>query len=310
MPSQHHEVKIEGHTLRLSNLDKPLYPGPGPGGFTKGQLIDYYLRIAPHMLEHLRDRPITFKRFPDGVEGDFFFEKNCNRYRPQWVKTSVVGYGEDNKPIEHCMLRSPADLAWAANVAAIEIHTSLARRQRIDRPTMIAFDLDPGPGVDILECCRVALKLRDLLRELSLECLIKTSGGKGLHLYVPINTPTTYEKTQPFARSLATLLADREPRRITAIMAKAQRKGKVYIDWAQNMLHKTTVCVYSMRARPEPSVSTPVSFEEVERALAKKNRQLLSFGPEDVLARVEKLGDLFEPALTLKQKLPRLEAIE
>lgn len=306
MSKQRHEVKIEGHSLSLSNLNKPLYPG----GFSKGQLIDYYIRIAPHMLPHLRDRPITFKRYPNGVEGGFFFEKNCSQYRPKWVRTAIVGYGEDNKPIEHCMLRGEAELAWAANVAAIEIHTSLARRQRIDRPTMIAFDLDPGPGTDIIECCRIALDLREMLRELSLECLVKTSGGKGLHLYVPINTATTYEKTQPFARALATHMAEREPGRITAIMAKVQRKGKVYIDWAQNMRHKTTVCVYSMRARPEPSVSTPVSFEEVEKAFKKKEPERLVFGPEDVLKRVEELGDLLEPALTLKQKLPKLDAVK
>jgi bifunctional non-homologous end joining protein LigD len=306
MPTVRHPIRIGRHTLSVSNLDKPLYPD----GFTKGQLIDYYTRMAPFMLPHLRGRPITFKRFPDGVDGPFFFEKTCNAYRPAWVRTATIRYGADASKVEHCILSTRADLAWAGNLAAIELHVSLATAARIQQPRAIVLDLDPGPDADLMDCIRAGLRLRQILEELSLQCFFKTSGGKGLHLYIPLNTPVTYEQTQPFARSLATFLADEDPDHITAIMAKSQRTGKVYVDWAQNMLHKTTVCVYSVRARPHPAVSTPVTIQELERAASRQSTAGLVFQTDDVLNRCERMGDLFEPMLKLKQRLPKLTPLD
>ena len=300
MPAKRHEVQIDRHRLSVSNLDKPLFPA----GFTKGALIEYYVQIAPWMLPHLKNRPVTFKRYPEGVGAKPFFEKNCNAYRPPWVGTASIHYKPGSESVEHCLLHSRADLAWAANLAAIEIHVSLATAKKIHSPTMVVFDLDPGPGRDILDCCRVALMIRDLLEQVDLQCLIKSSGGKGLHLYIPMNTPTSYEQTQPFAKALAALLAHEHPDEITAVMAKSQRKRKIYVDWAQNMLHKTTVCAYSVRAREQPTVSAPLSFDEIERAISRRSAKGLVFEADAMLRRVEKVGDLFEPALKLKQRLP------
>jgi bifunctional non-homologous end joining protein LigD len=305
MPATRTQLRIGSRTLSVSNLDKPLYPG----GFTKGQLIDYYVRIAPTMLPHLRGRPVTVKRFPNGVAGPSFFEKHCNVHRPPWIASHEIDYGPRHKPIAHCVFSKQADLAWAAQVAAIELHTSLATARRIDRPTMIVLDLDPGPGREVLDCARAALRLRDILAELDLRCLVKTSGGKGLHLYIPLNSPATYEQTQPFAKALALLMAREDPQRYTAIMARAERGGKVYIDWAQNTLHKTTVCAYSMRAREEPGVSTPVSFDELAEAVSRRRAGRMRFGPRQVLDRVREHGDLFAEALKIRQKLPRIESV-
>jgi bifunctional non-homologous end joining protein LigD len=294
---------VAGHELTLSNLDKVLYP---QAGFTKGQVIDYYTRIAPVMLPHLKDRSITLKRYPDGVEGPFFFEKNCPVYHPKWVQTAKVNYGEGKKTVEHCVISNAPALVWVANLASLELHVSLAKAKAIERPTCMAFDLDPGEGATILDCLRIGLHLRDMLAKLKLECFAKTSGGKGLHVYVPLNTPTTYEATKPLSRALAETLEKQFPDAITSNMSKALRHKKVFIDWSQNSLHKTTCAVYSLRARPRPTASTPVTWDEVSAALKKRDAERLVFEADAVLRRVEKHGDLFARVLTMKQKLPKL----
>ncbi len=300
-PKQSVEVEVDGRRLKLSNLDKVLYPAVR---FTKGQVIDYYTRVAPVLLPHLRGRPLTMKRYPDGVEGKYFYEKQCPSHRPEWVKTAPVQ--TNGKLINFCVVDDLATLVWAANLADLELHTSLAREEDVQRPTMVVFDLDPGEPAALLDCAEVALWLRGLVGDLGLECVVKTSGSKGLHFYIPLNTPVTYEDTKPFARALARLLEKHHPDRITSTMKKEVRKGKVFIDWSQNNDFKTTVCVYSLRARERPFVSTPLRWEELEEALAAGDSERLSFDAEAVLARVERHGDLFAPLLEHEQALPRL----
>jgi len=300
--SQKAQLVVEGKKLSVSNLDKVLYPKVG---FTKGQVIDYFIRVAPVLLPHLKDRPLTMKRYPDGVEGEFFYEKNCPSHRPQWVKTAKV-WSEGNQRLMHyCLANDLPTLVWAANLADLELHTSLSRKDKIERPTMTVFDLDPGPPADIVQCCQVGIWLRDLLAKMKLKSFAKTSGSKGLQVYVPLNTPVTYDDTKGLSRSLAQHLESEHPDLVTSNMSKAVRKGKVFVDWSQNDEHKTTICVYSLRAKEEPTVSTPVTWNEVENCLKKKNAELLKFRSDQVLARMEKLGDLFEPVENLKQKPPR-----
>jgi bifunctional non-homologous end joining protein LigD len=296
-------TKIAGHQLKFSNLDKPLYPD----GFTKSQVIDYYTQIAPTILPHCRDRAITLKRYPNGSTGIFFFEKNCPMHKPAWLKTAHVA---GNKKIEgnfHCLLNSTAALAWAANLAALELHVPLAKATSQQRPTHMVFDLDPGPGVTILDCAKLAFHVRDVLDHMNLTCLAKTSGGKGLHLYVPLNTPNvTFDDTKHFSRSLAVLFSNESPDRVTSVMRKSDRPNKIFIDWSQNDEHKTTVCPYSLRAKEIPSVSTPVTWKELEQAMRKSQPDRLTFTAPDVIQRAADRGDLFEALLTLKQKLPHL----
>ncbi len=300
--SQKAQLVVEGKKLSVSNLDKVLYPKVG---FTKGQVIDYFIRVAPVLLPHLKDRPLTMKRYPDGVEGEFFYEKNCPSHRPKWVQTAKV-WSEGNQRIMHyCLANDLPTLVWAANLADLELHTSLSRKDKIERPTMMVFDLDPGPPADIVQCCQVGIWLRDLLARMKLKSFAKTSGSKGLQVYVPLNTPVTYDDTKGLSRSLAQHLEREHPDLVTSNMSKAVRKGKVFVDWSQNDEHKTTICVYSLRAREEPTVSTPVKWSEVENCLKKKRSELLRFRSDQVLARVEELGDLFEAVERLKQKLPR-----
>jgi len=300
--SQKAQLVVEGRKLSVSNLEKILYPKVG---FTKGQVIDYFIRVAPVLLPHLKDRPLTMKRYPDGVEGEFFYEKNCPSHRPQWVKTAKV-WSEGNQRLMHyCLANDLPTLVWAANLADLELHTSLSRKDKIERPTMTVFDLDPGPPADIVQCCQVGIWLRDLLAKMKLKSFAKTSGSKGLQVYVPLNTPVTYDDTKGLSRSLAQHLESEHPDLVTSNMSKAVRKGKVFVDWSQNDEHKTTICVYSLRAKEEPTVSTPVTWNEVENCLKKKNAELLKFRSDQVLARMEKLGDLFEPVENLKQKPPR-----
>ena len=300
--SQKAQLVVEGRKLSVSNLDKVLYPKVR---FTKGQVIDYFIRVAPVLLPHLKDRPLTMKRYPDGVEGEFFYEKNCPSHRPQWVKTAKV-WSEGNQRIMHyCLANDLPTLVWAANLADLELHTSLSRKDKIERPTMMVFDLDPGPPADIVQCCQVGIWLRDLLAKMKLKSFAKTSGSKGLQVYVPLNTPVTYDDTKGLSRSLAQHLEREHPDLVTSNMSKAVRKGKVFVDWSQNDEHKTTICVYSLRAKEEPTVSSPVTWNEVENCLKKKNAELLKFRSDQVLARMEKLGDLFEPVENLKQKPPR-----
>jgi len=300
------DVEIEGRRLTLSNLEKVLYP---EAGFTKAQLIDYYVRIAPVLLPHLRGRPLTMKRYPEGVDGEMFYQKNCPDHRPTWVTTARV-WSEGNKRwMDYCMVQEVATLVWASNLADIELHTSLSLAEDILRPTMIVFDLDPGQPANIVQCCQTAIWVRDIFQHFGLQAFPKTSGSKGLQVYVPLNTPVTYGETKPFAHEVARMLEAQHPGQIVSDMKKALRVGRVFVDWSQNDDHKTTVCVYSLRAKPRPTVSTPVMWKEVEQCWAKKDASLLVFESDQVLKRVERMGDLFKPVLTLKQKLPPLAAL-
>jgi len=291
-------VEIDGRTLKVSNLDKVLYPADG---FTKAEVIDYYVRVAPALLPHIADRGVTLRRYPDGVDGGSFFEKRCPSHRPSWIGT-FLGPGDRNGTIGYCALDSPAALAWSANMAALEIHAPMARGDDIESPTMCVFDLDPGPGTGVMECAEVALDIRDVLDRLAgLQSFAKTSGSKGLQLYVPLNAPHTHEHCSAFAQAVAQVLERDRPEHVTSTMAKAVRPGRVFIDWSQNSRHKTTVAVYSLRARPEPTASTPVTWDEVDAAAS---GHALSFRAPEVLRRVEELGDLFAPTLTLEQVLP------
>ncbi len=296
------ELSVGDRKIQVSNLDKVLYP---KAGFTKGQVIDYFIRVAPVLLPHLRDRPLTMKRYPDGVEGEFFYEKNCPSHRPKWVQTAQVWSESNDRMMNYCLVQDLPTLVWAANLADLELHTSLSRKNNIERPTMMVFDLDPGAPADIVQCCQVGLWLRDLLGNMKLKSFPKTSGSKGLQVYVPLNTSVTYDQTKDLSRALAQHLEGEHVDLVTSNMSKAVRKGKVFVDWSQNDEHKTTICVYSLRAREEPTVSTPVGWDEVENCLKKKKADLLKFQSDKLIARVEKRDDLFEPVEELKQKLPK-----
>jgi bifunctional non-homologous end joining protein LigD len=298
------QVDVDGTRLELSNLEKVFYPEVG---FTKAQVIDYYARIAPVLLPHLKNRPVSLKRYPDGVTGSYFFEKQAPSHRPAWIETTPVE--SEDRRIDYCMINDLPALVWASNLANLELHTFLHRAPKIEEPTMLAFDLDPGEGVDILLCARVGLWIRDLLDGLGIKSFPKTSGSKGLQLYVPLNSPTNYEKTKAFAHALAQRLENEHPEEIVSKMSKKLRVGKVFVDWSQNDEHKTTVSVYSLRAKNRPTASTPVTWDEVSTALQKRDPQRLAFESDEVLDRVKKNGDLFEPVLKLKQRLPSLQTL-
>lgn len=297
------QVEVEGRELKLTNLDKVLYP---KAGFSKGEVVDYYAKVAPAIVPHLSGRPLTLRRFPEGVDDTeaAFFEKRCPKHRPDWVKTAPVSASTGT--IDFCVCEDLPTLVWMAQLAAIELHPSLSLARKLDRPTVLAFDLDPGPPATILDCCRVALRLRDLFGHFGVECLPKTSGSKGLQVYVPINSPTSYDETKPFAKAIAQLLEKQTPDQVVSKMKKAEREGKVFVDWSQNHQRKTTIAVYSLRARERPTVSTPVTWDEVERAVEKGDAGSLVFEAGDVLKRIEQHGDLFAPVLELQQKLPEL----
>jgi bifunctional non-homologous end joining protein LigD len=299
-------LDVHGTKVEVTNLDKIFYP---KAAFTKGDVIDYYVRISSVLLPHLKNRPITLKRYPDGVEGIFFYEKQCPAHRPKWVKTTKVAKSEGGQ-INYCVINDLPSLVWAANLADLELHTFLHKGPAILRPTAIAFDLDPGPPADIVLCCEVALWLKGLFEALKMVSFAKTSGSKGLQVYIPINSATTYDKTKAFSHAIAELLESQRPEMVVSKMQKNLRSGKVLVDWSQNDDHKTTVNVYSLRAKDYPTVSTPVSWEEVESVVRKRNAKQLSFEAKEVLKRVEEMGDLFSPVLTLKQKLPSLSVIE
>lgn len=298
--SKKSQLEIGGLKLDVSNLDKVFYPKTG---FTKGQVIDFYINISPYLLPHLKNRPISLKRYPDGVEGFFFYEKQCPPHRPAWIKTTNVPR-KDGTEINYCVMNDLPALVWAANLADLELHTFLHRAPAITKPLVLAFDLDPGPPADIVQCCQVGLWLKDLFGHFNLKCFPKTSGSKGLQVFVPLNTSVTYEKTKVFAHAAARSLEKEFPKLVISNMQKSLRGGKVLVDWSQNDPHKTTVSVYSLRAKDHPTVSTPVSWDEVATTLKKKSAKFLTFEALDVLKRVEKDGDLFAPVLKMKQKLP------
>ena len=291
-----------GRPLAVSRLDKVFYPATG---FTKGQVLDYYIRISRVLLPHLEQRPLTLKRYPNGVEGGFFYEKRCPPYRPAWLQTAAMWSPSHEQHIHFCLVNDLPSLVWAVNLGDLELHTFLAKAPKLECPTMLAFDLDPGPPADVLNCAQVALWLKEELDALKLESFPKTSGSKGLQVYLPLNTATTYDTAKAFAHSLAQRLEHAHPGQVVAKMEKRLRTGKVLVDWSQNDRHKTTVCVYSLRAKPQPTVSTPLEWPEIKTALSKQDPQRLSFLFDEALQRVEKKGDLFHPVLKLKQKLPK-----
>src|ERR1700733_9820162 len=299
-------VEIQGRHLKLSNLEKVLYPATG---FTKKDVIDYYARIAPAIIPHLAGRALTRKRYPDGVDGEPFYEKNAPKYRPEWVQTAPIWSEGNRRTGDYVVADDLPTLVWLANLAALELHPSLALTADITCPTEMVFDLDPGPPANIVQCCQVGMWLREIFDHFGLQSFPKTSGSKGLQIYVPLNTPTNYDATKTFARALAQLLQHDHPKEVVSDMSKQLRTGKVFVDWSQNDEHKTTVAVYSLRAREHPTVSTPVRWEEVERALKKKDASQLVFEAPQVVSRFEKLGDLFEPVLELKQKLPTIKEL-
>lgn len=299
------QLTVDGRKIAVSNLDKVLYPKTG---FTKADVINYYTRISPVLLPHLKNRAITLKRYPNGVEGEYFYEKQCPSHRPGWVKTEEIWMEGAEKCVNFCVVNELATLVWLGNLADLELHTSLAVIRNTDRPTVMVFDLDPGEPANIVQCCEVGLLLRDLLAEAGLDSYAKSSGSKGLQMYVPLHTPTTFDATKDYARELAMTLEKAHPKLVVSKMAKALRKGKIFIDWSQNDTHKTTVSVYSLRAKERPTVSTPVTWDEVERCHEKKDAALLVFESEEVLERVEEHGDLFAAVLEQKQKLPKGKA--
>jgi len=271
-------LQIEGTSVPVSNLDKVFYPR---AGFTKGQIMDYYIKVSPALLPHLKDRPITLKRYPNGVGGFFFYERHCPPHRPAWVKTAQAPRSEGGE-VNYCVINSLAALVWAVNLADLELHTFLHRAPKIQQPGALAFDLDPGAPATIVECCRVALELKGILADYGLQGLPKTSGSKGLQVFVPLNSPATYEQTKAFAHALAEQLEEALPDLVVSKMQKSLRPGKVLVDWSQNDHHKTTVSVYSLRAREQPTVSTPVTWPELEKAASAG--RALSFDPVEVLS--------------------------
>jgi bifunctional non-homologous end joining protein LigD len=299
-------VEVEKRKLSLTNLDKILYPA---AGFTKGQVVDFYVRIASVLVPHLAGRALTMKRYPEGIDHEYFFEKNAPKFRPDWVKTAPVWSESNHRTINFILADDLPTLVWIANLASIELHPSLSLAEDIATPTMIVFDLDPGPPANIVQCAQVGLWVRDIFDHFGLRSFPKTSGSKGMQIYVPLNTKTSYQQTKSFAHAVARLLEQEHPDLVVSDMKKAVRTNRVFVDWSQNDQHKTTISVYSLRAREHPTVSTPITWEEVEQALKKKDAAHLVFEAKDVLARVEKMGDLFDPVQRLKQKLPQLAGL-
>lgn len=296
-------VEIAGRRLSLSNLEKDLYPSHG---FTKAHILEYYRRIAEFILPHLKDRALTLKRYPEGVEKAFFFEKRCPSHRPAWAKTAEVS-GDDGERMTVCLVNDLETLLWVANLASLELHVPLARAGSPETPDSMVFDLDPGDQADILDCARVALILRDLLSRLRLASYVKTSGQKGLHVYVPLNRKeTTFEDTKTFSKAVAVIMQKNYPELVTAKMAKEYRKGKVFINWSQNDAAKTMICVYSLRARGKPIISFPLAWRELEKLAGQGDPEKFQVIHSEAVSRAEKMGDLFREVLTKKQKLPHL----
>jgi bifunctional non-homologous end joining protein LigD len=299
------QVEVDGRELKLTNLDKVLFP---KAGFTKGEVVDYYAKVGPTMVPHLDGRAVTLRRFPEGVDDldSAFFEKRCPKHRPKWVKTASVRAGPNAGKIDFCVCDSLPTLIWMAQLAALELHPSLSLSRAPNRPTVLAFDLDPGPPADIVDCCHVAVRLREMFSHFGLESFAKTSGSKGMQVYVPLNVKVSYEETKPLAKAIAQLLEKQTPDKVVSKMKKVEREGKVMVDWSQNHRSKTTIAVYSLRAREQPTVSTPITWEEVESTRKSGDASELVFETTDVLGRIEKHGDLFAPVLELQQELPEL----
>jgi bifunctional non-homologous end joining protein LigD len=296
-------IEIAGKRLSLSNLEKDLYPSYG---FTKAHILEYYRGIAKFILPHLKDRALTLKRYPEGVEKDFFFEKRCPSHRPLWVQTAEVRR-DDEERMTVCLVNDLETLIWVENLASLELHVPLARADSPETPDFMVFDLDPGDQANILDCARVALILRDLLCQLKLTGFIKTSGKKGLHVYVPLNRKeTTFEDTKKFSKAVAEIMQKNYPDLVTSKMAKEYRKEKVFINWSQNDSSKTMVCVYSLRAREKPIVSFPIAWEELEKLAKQKDLENLQITHSEAVKRAEKKGDFFREVITKKQKLPHL----
>ena len=298
-------VDIDGRELELSNLDKLLYPKTGT---TKGDVLEYYRKIAPSLLPHLTGRPLTMKRYPDGVEGSHFYEKQCPPWRPDWVSTASVWTERKQRDVDFCVIDDLPTLLWAVNLADLEMHALLARADDIQQPTMVVFDLDPGDGVGLAECAEVAIWIREVLDHLDLDVVVKSSGSKGLHLAIPLNTGTSYEQTKPFARALARLAERERPDEVVSKMTKEKRRGKVFVDWSQNTAHKTTVVPFSLRARERPTVAVPLRWSEVAAVVDGKSK------PEDLLMVTDQVLDemserrkLAEPLLKQRQRIPDLE---
>jgi len=301
------EVTVGNRRLKLTNLDKVLYPKTKT---TKAEVIDYYARVADLILPHLKGRPLTLKRYPDGVDRFNFYEKNCPKHRPDWVKTTPIYVDRRAGEIDFCLCENRATLIWMAQLASLELHPSLSKATRMEQPTVLAFDLDPGPPAGLVECCKVALRVRDLFGAFGLEGFPKVSGGKGLQVYFPLNTKVSYEQTSPFAKAVAQLLEKQTPKDVVSKMAKVDRRGKVFVDWSQNHQKKTTIAVYSLRAREHPTASVPLQWREVERTAKGGDTEKIRFEIPEAVKRVEKEGDLFEAVLKLKQKLPALDRLE
>jgi bifunctional non-homologous end joining protein LigD len=299
-------VEVDGRELKLTNLDKVLYPA---AGFSKGEMVDYYAKVAEAMVPHLKGRAVTLRRFPEGVDDldSAFFEKRCPKHRPKWVKTTSVVAGPQSGKIDFCVCDGRPTLVWMAQLAAIELHPSLSLGRAPTRPTLLAFDLDPGPPADVVDCCRVALRLREMFGHFGVESFPKTSGSKGMQVYVPLNRKKmSYDLTKPFAKAIAQLLEKQTPDKVVSKMKKVERADRVFVDWSQNHRSKTTIAVYSLRAREQPTVSTPLRWDEVEAAADSGDGSGLVFEAGDVLERIEEHGDLFAPVLELEQDLPEL----
>jgi len=299
-------VEVDGRELKLTNLDKVLYPATG---FTKGEMVDYYAKVAEAMVPHLKGRAVTLRRFPEGVDDldSAFFEKRCPKHRPKWVKTTNVRAGPNAGNIDFCVCDGRPTLIWMAQLASIELHPSLSLGRAPTRPTVLAFDLDPGPPADIVDCCQVALRLREMFGHFGVESFPKTSGSKGMQVYVPLNQKKmSYDLTKPFAKAIAQLLEKQTPDQVVSKMKKLERADRVFVDWSQNHRSKTTIAVYSLRAREHPTASTPLMWSEVEAVADSGDGSPLVFEAGDVLERVEEHGDLFAPVLELEQELPEL----
>jgi len=300
--AQNSPLNVEGKTVPVSNLDKVYYPKTG---FTKGEVLDYYIKIAPVLLPHLKGRPLTLKRYPNGVNAPFFYEKECPRPKPSFVKTCEIARHHEPGKIHYCLVNNLPTLVWIANLGDLELHTFLSKAPNVHKPTQIVFDLDPGPPANAVQCAQVALWIKEIFDNLGLKIFVKSSGSKGMQVYLPLNTSTSYEETRPFAHAVAQTLEKAHPELVVSDMKKELRQGKVLVDWSQNSETKTTVCAYSLRAKDRPFVSIPLEWTEVERCLKKKNSSLIFFETQAALKRVEKKGDLFAPVLTLQQNLKK-----